>query len=183
MKRKVYSEEGQEGIFIMKSVEMSIRNCYTNPMKLDDTRTKLSNTLRMRGLGEIERIKNKVRETIKRNGGRCLERNANWKGGIKKHYDGYMMIRYPLHPLNIQGYVFQHILVMENHLGRPLMREESIHHIDFDKTNNYIDNLHLFPNESEHQKYHQRVKRFVMEELNSGGFKWKFDVGSKVISR
>ena len=38
---------------------------------------------------------------------------------------------------------FVHRLVMENKIGRELMRDECVHHIDGDVTNNSIDNLAL----------------------------------------
>lgn len=34
-----------------------------------------------------------------------------------------------------------HRQVMENFLGRPLLKDEHVHHIDFNKTNNNISNL------------------------------------------
>lgn len=43
---------------------------------------------------------------------------------------------------------------MEEHLGRKLTSIEVVHHIDGDKSNNDIKNLKLFPNKSEHTKYH-----------------------------
>jgi hypothetical protein len=54
---------------------------------------------------------------------------------------------------------------MEEKLGRYLNPEERVHHIDFDKSNNHIDNLHLFSSESEHQKYHSFLKNCVREAI------------------
>jgi len=48
----------------------------------------------------------------------------------------------------------EHRLVMQLHLGRELTKEEIIHHIDNDKSNNELDNLMLFPTKSAHTKYH-----------------------------
>jgi len=47
-----------------------------------------------------------------------------------------------------------HRLVFEKHLGRPLDKNEVVHHIDGDKANNKLSNLMLFPNRSAHTKYH-----------------------------
>lgn len=48
----------------------------------------------------------------------------------------------------------EHRLIFEKHLGRKLTKEEIVHHIDGDKSNNDINNLMLFPTKSVHTKYH-----------------------------
>lgn len=47
-----------------------------------------------------------------------------------------------------------HRLVMEQHLGRPLLKSEVVHHIDGNKRNNAIDNLQLATSHSEHRRLH-----------------------------
>ena len=55
----------------------------------------------------------------------------------------------------ISGKVNQeHRLVMEKHLGRRLTKEEVVHHVDRDKSNNDINNLILFPTKKAHTKFH-----------------------------
>jgi len=39
---------------------------------------------------------------------------------------------------------------MAESLGRPLTKQEVVHHIDGNKQNNYIENLELFHNNAEH---------------------------------
>lgn len=63
--------------------------------------------------------------------------NNNWKGGRSKTTDGYVLIRVG------SKYKKEHRLRMEQHLGRPLKREEVVHHINGIKDDNRIENLVL----------------------------------------
>lgn len=81
------------------------------------------------------------------------ENNPSWNGGVKITKDGYKLIHKPDHPFrNSQGYVLEHRLVMEDHLGRYLTPEEVVHHEDKNRLNNDIDNLTLTSGHSEHAK-------------------------------
>ena len=89
-------------------------------------------------------------------------KHGMWKGGKAKDSDGYIMILKPNHlRADKRGYVKEHILVMEAHLGRYLTPAEEIHHLDHNKQNNKIENLHLFPNKGEHSKYHWELIKIV----------------------
>lgn len=64
---------------------------------------------------------------------------------------GYIQIYNPAHPGSaITGYVPEHRLVMEKHLGRRLNADEVVHHVDGNKANNDISNLVLFKSQKEH---------------------------------
>jgi len=52
----------------------------------------------------------------------------------------------------------EHRYVMEQHLKRTLLKTEYVHHLNFDKTNNEIDNLYLFKSDSLHVLYHSYIK-------------------------
>ncbi len=80
------------------------------------------------------------------------ENHYNWKGGINKNADGYI-VEYvkrdnPLFPMAANthragGYVLQHRLVMARHLGRLLNPHEVVHHVNGDKSDNRIQNLRV----------------------------------------
>lgn len=78
----------------------------------------------------------------------------NWRGGRRKHNNGYILRYSPNHPYAYHGAVLEHRLVMEKYLGRYLKPEERVHHVNHIKTDNRVKNLILFKNESEHQIYH-----------------------------
>ena len=62
------------------------------------------------------------------------------------HKSGYVMRRVPGHPRAraTNPYVFEHILVMEELLGRHLLREESVHHRNGVRDDNRPENLELW---------------------------------------
>jgi len=49
---------------------------------------------------------------------------------------------------------FYHVVIAEKSLGRPITREEKVHHINFDKTDNRKENLFVCRNKSHHFKLH-----------------------------
>lgn len=88
------------------------------------------------------------------------ENHWKWNGGINIDKDGYTLIYSPNHPnRDYKNRVREHILVMEDHLGRYLRDNEEVHHIDGNKSNNRIENLMLFNNHSEHIKFEDKFKK------------------------
>lgn len=81
--------------------------------------------------------------------------NGAWKGGRQKTAKGYIYVPSPEHPSkDHHGCVMEHRLVMEKYLGRLLERKEVVHHLDGNCSNNKIENLMLFENNTEHMRYH-----------------------------
>lgn len=73
----------------------------------------------------------------------------------KMNSNGYFEAHYPSHPHNVGGWVLYHRLVMENYIGRYLDPEvEVVHHVNENKTCNYIWNLWLTTPE-EHTLIHR----------------------------
>ncbi len=85
--------------------------------------------------------------------------NPRWKGGVKIS-NGYIYILQPLHPFcNSQGYIKRARLTMEKHLKRFIKKGEIVHHRNFNTMDDRFKNLKLFPNDSQHQKFHWKLRK------------------------
>lgn len=68
-----------------------------------------------------------------------------WKGGRVQLKDGYIRAYAPEHPRAVNGrYVLEHILVMEEKLGRYLHPDERVHHMNKIRNDNRPENLELW---------------------------------------
>lgn len=63
------------------------------------------------------------------------------------------------------GSVYEHRLVMEEHLGRYLEPHEQVHHRDENKRNNHIDNLLLCSSQQEHSEQHSYDPAYLIHML------------------
>jgi hypothetical protein len=86
---------------------------------------------------------------------------------------GYKTITKKGHPnqTDSKGRIREHVYVMSEHLGRPLYKDESVHHKNGDRLDNAIENLELW---SKKQPPGQRVEdkiNFYIEYLNRYGYK------------
>lgn len=75
-----------------------------------------------------------------------------------RNLNGYIVVYKPEHPNamrggNWDGYIYEHILVAEEFLGRPLRDNEVVHHLDFNRSNNRHENL-LVLERGQHGKLH-----------------------------
>ena len=82
----------------------------------------------------------------------------NYKGGVIRH-KGYVYVLNKTHPnRDRDGYVLEHRLIMENHIGRFLSTAEIVHHKNGVRNDNRISNLELLQSQSEHMKQHHTAK-------------------------
>ena len=93
--------------------------------------------------------------------------------------NGYILIYKPNHPTAMQGgnwdgYVYEHILIAEQAIGRSLHDNEVVHHLDFNRANNRFENL-LVIDRGMHGKLHSWLDKGApgweqpgMNRVNSG---------------
>ena len=92
----------------------------------------------------------------------------NWNGGKQKSGNGYIYILKPDHPnADKKGRVPEHRYVMEQYLKRRLKREEIIHHINGNRTDNRIENLKIMSHK-EHIRLEYKLKPWNTRPKNEG---------------
>jgi hypothetical protein len=79
----------------------------------------------------------------------CGENHYRWNGGTTVQ-SGYIVVATD----SSDKYVREHRLVVESYLGRKLLPDEIVHHINGDKTDNRIENLEVM-SRSEHCVLHK----------------------------
>ena len=90
-------------------------------------------------------------------GAQALDRNPNWKGGRTTTEHGYVLVKRPDHPrADSRGYVYEHILVAEQMIGRPLNPGEEVHHDDLHRSNNVPSHLKVKTNHAWHFLEHRK---------------------------
>lgn len=91
-----------------------------------------------------QRYTSAMRWCMKDEFGTPLIRKLGTPGRKRKTMYGYIQIYFPEHPMaGSRGYMFEHRLVMANHIGRNLEPIERIHHINGVKDDNQIKNLEI----------------------------------------
>lgn len=86
--------------------------------------------------------------------------------------NGYVVIYKPNHPNamssdNWKGYVYEHIVMAEEDLGRLLRKDEEVHHLDLDRSNNRPSNLIVLSKKA-HRKLHKWIQNgaFISKGIN-----------------
>ncbi len=93
----------------------------------------------------------------------CQEHSKLWHRGENhplyrpqgsRRHDGYIRVA------RNGKRVYLHRWIMEQHIGRPLLRSEHVHHIDGNPEHNALDNLHLTTS-SKHLKMHYQHRKAI----------------------
>lgn len=79
------------------------------------------------------------------------ENNPNWQGGRSITSHGYIVIRVG------SKYAYEHRIVAEKKLGRPLRPKEKVHHIDENKQNNAPENILVVDGNANHYVHHRKT--------------------------
>ncbi len=77
----------------------------------------------------------------------------------------------------------EHRLLAAEKIGRPLDRNEQVHHIDHDKTNNDLGNLDVLPNQSAHMKVEASISKVVPRLMKSGALAYDRDTHAYFIPK
>ncbi|MDF1498512.1 MAG: HNH endonuclease [Patescibacteria group bacterium] len=90
------------------------------------------------------------------------ENNPRWRkiGDIKYDTQGYAIIK------TENGWIERARVVAEKKLGRKLKKEEIIHHINYIKNDDRVENLYLFKNGKEHRQYHGANRQLKIIGMN-----------------
>ena len=112
----------------------------------------------------VEVLRGVSKKVCLANSKRMLGKRNNWRGGriIDR---GWVRVWKPEHPHASQsGYMKEHRLVMEKHLGRYLRADEMIHHINQNRSDNRIENLKII-SIGEHSILHnsRRASYFLLQ--------------------
>lgn len=95
------------------------------------------------------------------------ENHPSWKGGRYVSSDGYLMVRKKTGGRGWQGYQKEHTILIENKIGRKLLENEVIHHIDGNKQNNNLTNLWLTTGDA-HKNAHNSLQKVGFELFQAG---------------
>jgi hypothetical protein len=130
----------------------AFRAKFANKKRPESVCKKMSETMKRLG------IRPSKEATAKGNANRPIGRDHPRYKGFTIYPNGYRLLRMDEHPrAHPNGFVYEHIVVAEQKLGRPLKPGEVVHHVDENKLNNDPDNLEVVTR-SEHARLHMKSR-------------------------
>lgn len=111
-------------------------------------------------------------------------KNNPWNKGVKQdpravgntyvNNNGYVEVWVGKHTddRSAGGYQKEHRVLLELDIGRRLSKDEIIHHLDGNKTNNNKENLLLCSGHFQHRKVHSQLERISFEMIRKGFIKF-----------
>lgn len=159
-KRKDMHEIARESGYAVGTIYnyMKKYGIKSRPTMTEETRIKigLSNKGKIKNIGRI--VSPETRAKISQTQKGRVYKPSKYGGHSRKRTDGYIKVYVPLHPhANKDGYVMEHILAMEKHIGRYLEKDEVVHHINHNRSDNRIENLQLMTFK-EHARLHMNER-------------------------
>ena len=177
--QRLYSDEGMSMHEVAEAIGVSVGTVYnyikaydipSRPKMTQKTRMKISASNKGKLLGRkrapfSDEHKRKISLAKK---GR-FKKESMYGGHKKLRQDGYVIVYCPLHPnATADGYVMEHILVMESQIGRLLAADEVVHHKNKVRNDNRIENLSLMTFK-EHASLHMKERwNEKKRRLNNG---------------
>lgn len=98
-------------------------------------------------------------------------------GATKRKTGGHILEKSSGHPFARKGFVPQHRLVVERHIGRVLNEKERVHHINCIPDDNRIENLFVCENPSVHTRAHNSLNECVAKLLEIGALSFNTQTG------
>lgn len=87
--------------------------------------------------------------------------SPTWKGGRREIGGGYVGICMPEHPsATSSGYVLEHIVIVEDVLGKPLPPKAEVHHVNGIKSDNRNTNLVVCEDHAYHFLLERRARAY-----------------------
>lgn len=92
--------------------------------------------------GHVRNAQTSIR-TAERNRANSGMNHPGWKGGRWVNHDGYVVLHRAIHG-GSEKYKLEHVVVMEQALGRHLFPDETVHHKNGVRHDNRLENLELW---------------------------------------
>jgi len=86
-------------------------------------------------------------------------------------------VRIPIEEGGKRRWTLEHIYIAEQAIGRRLQGSEQIHHINFHRRDNQLENLHLFSDGVAHNNANASIFRLVNELLGRSTIRFNRDTG------